>query len=200
MREVPEAIAAKLTNAAAAFAATFDDLRMDDIALASGIPRATLYYYFSGKDDILAFLLSSTLAELNRALARIAERPGPAKKRLHDLVRSFLAELAGRPAAAQLVFENLGRTGKLPDIATGVQEALYAPFERVLEDGMRNGELARVEPRTVATAMIGSMAIVGLQAIVTEASFDPGQVADLLTRLFWSGVAAQEPRQPRRSS
>ena len=50
-RAVPEALAGKLTAAAGDFAPSFDEVRMEDIAAASGVPRATLYYYFAGKDD-----------------------------------------------------------------------------------------------------------------------------------------------------
>ena len=63
-RPVPEGLAAKLTSAASDLALSFDEVRMEDIATASGIPRATLYYYFAGKEDILAFLLRSLLDDV----------------------------------------------------------------------------------------------------------------------------------------
>jgi len=33
-----------------------DATKMDDVAAATGVPKATLYYYFEGKEDILRFL------------------------------------------------------------------------------------------------------------------------------------------------
>ena len=190
MREVPTQIAARLTDAVDAFATSFEDLRMDDIARASGIPRATLYYYFAGKDDLLAFLFDTLLAEFRAALA---EAPGPAlgaRDQLTELLRRFLAQLATRPAAAQLLLVNLGRAGKLPDISAGVREALAAPFERVLAAGMARGELRRADPATTATALFGSVTIVGLDALVTGGTLDAAALGTRLADLFWAGIAA----------
>lgn len=200
MREVPAQIAGKLTDAVDAFATSFEDLRMDDIARVSGIPRATLYYYFAGKDDLLAFLFDALLAEFRSALA---ESPGPetsARDQLTELLRRFLAQLAERPAAAQLLLANLGRAGKLPDISAGVREALAAPFERVLAAGMARGELRQTDPVTAATAIFGSVTVVGLDALVTGGGLDARALSASLVELLWSGIAPGPSSQSRRTS
>lgn len=199
MREVPTQIAAKLTDAIDALAASFDDLRMDDIARASGIPRATLYYYFAGKDDLLGFLFDALLAEFRAALAEAPDPALGARDQLTGLLRRYLAQLARRPAAAQLLLGNLGRAGKLPDISAGVREALAAPFERVLAAGMARGELRRADPATTATALFGSVTIVGLEALVTDGHLDAAAVSGRLAELFWSGIAVAPSGQGRRA-
>jgi TetR/AcrR family transcriptional regulator len=193
VREVPEAIAGKLTEAADAFASSFEDLRMDDIARASGIPRATLYYYFSGKDDILGFLFAVMLSEIRAGLAAAAGGGGSVQERLGGLVRALLAQLATRPAAAQLLLTNLGRAGKLPDMAAGLQEAAFAPFERVVSDGVRSGELGTPDVAVTAVALFGAVCIAGLRALVTEGSVDEGRLGATLGALFWTGLAASAP-------
>ena len=72
-REEADALADKLTTAAAGFAVAFEDIRMEDIASAIGIPRATLYYYFAGKDDVLAFLLAAHESARRNAPVRVDE-------------------------------------------------------------------------------------------------------------------------------
>ena len=54
-------MADKLLATAGELALSWDEVRTEDIAEASGIPRATLYYYFSSKDEILQFLLTRML-------------------------------------------------------------------------------------------------------------------------------------------
>ena len=198
MREVPEAIAGKLTEAADAFASSFEDLRMDDIARASGIPRATLYYYFSGKDEILGFLFDAMLAEIRVGLAAAADAGGSARGRLGGLVRALLAHMAARPAAAQLLLTNLGRAGKLPDMAAGLREAAYGPFERVVAEGIGSGELRPCDPTLTAVALFGAVCISGLQALVTEGRLDEGHLAATLDGLFWAGLGAEQAPAGRR--
>ena len=80
-RAVPPAIASKLPAAAAVFAEHgVDDTSIKDVSELIGVPRATLYYYFAGKEDILAFLLQSLLDDIARPRgrrARIRRRSHP---------------------------------------------------------------------------------------------------------------------------
>ncbi len=65
MRKVPRQIADRLPAAAALFAERgLNDTRIEDVAAMTGVPKATLYYYFAGKEDILAFLLEDLLHEI----------------------------------------------------------------------------------------------------------------------------------------
>ena len=56
MRPVPAELSDKLMSAASS-AATGPGLSMsmDDLARESGVPRATLYYYFGGREDLVSF-------------------------------------------------------------------------------------------------------------------------------------------------
>jgi len=200
MREVPDGIARRLTHAADSFAPSFEHLRMEDIAQSSGIPRATLYYYFSGKDDILGFLFTSLLAEIRAGLATAADSPGSTRERLTALIRVLLARLAARPAAAQLLLTNLGRAGKLPDMAAAIRAAAYEPFGRVLAEGMARGDLRTRDVELTSTALFGSVCIVGLQTLVTEGGLDAQTLAVRLCDIFWHGVSVGTPPTGKRTS
>lgn len=193
-RRVPGELAEKLTSAASGFAVSFDDIRMEDIASASGIPRATLYYYFAGKDDVLAFLLRSMLDDLRVSVATALEEQGDARTRLEAVVRAQLAHLAANPAASQLLLMNLGRAGRLREIAAGIDAGFHAPVRCILVDGIAAGELAETDPDVTATAIYGAVTVVGLEALVTAGGLDVDAITDRLFPLFWAGVAATPGR------
>src|SRR5581483_843978 len=70
VRTLPSAISSSEAVMAETFAARgSEETRMEDLAEATGVPKATLYYHFSGKEEILAWLLRSTLAALGDAVA-----------------------------------------------------------------------------------------------------------------------------------
>jgi TetR/AcrR family transcriptional regulator len=192
-RKVPDGLADKLTTAASGFAVSFDDIGMDDIATASGIPRATLYYYFAGKNDVLAFLLESMLDDLRISVSTALDVEGDTRTRLQALVRAQLAHLAANPAAAQLLLMNLGRAGRLGVIASGIEAGFYAPVRQILTDGIDTGELADIDIDVTATAMYGAVTIVGLRSLVTTGGIDVDTVAANLFPVFWSGIAAPRP-------
>ena len=94
---VPEGLASRLSESAESFTAGFHDIRMEDIAKASGIPRATLYYHFSGKDEVLTFLLRAMLADLKVSVAAAADVEGDTNARLASVVHAQLNHLAANP-------------------------------------------------------------------------------------------------------
>jgi AcrR family transcriptional regulator len=191
-------MAGKLTAAAGAFASAFDDVRMDDIAKASGIPRATLYYYFAGKDDVLAFLLGAMLDDLRISVTIAAEAEGDTQTRLAGVVRAQLAHLAGNPATGQLLVTNLGRAVRFGEVAAGVEVAFHAPVRRILAEGIRQGVLVDVDLEIATTALYGAVTIVGLRSLLAGGRIDVDRVTDALLPIFWSGIARPRPTRSRR--
>jgi TetR/AcrR family transcriptional regulator len=194
MREVPASLAEKLEAAAHAFAASFEDVRMDDVAAASGIPRATLYYYFSGKDDVLAFLLRTMLADLTVSVAEAAATDGDTDARLAAVVRSQLAHLAANPATGQLLLANLGKAGKLPDIAAGIDGGFHEPVRQILRDGQRSGEIVDLDVEITASALFGAVTAVGFRGLLLDGGIDVDRIAGSLFPLFWAGLVRPKQR------
>lgn len=188
MRQVPPGLAAKLAESAESFASTFDAVGMDDIAKSSGIPRATLYYYFSGKDEVLTFLLRSMLTDLRISVANAAESEGDIRTRLAAIVYAQLGHLAANPSIGQLLLANLGRAGRFPAIAAGIDEGFHAPVRRLLGDEVESGSLVELDVEIVSTALFGAVTVVGFQGLVFDGRIDVDRVAEELFSLFWSGI------------
>ena len=64
MKRLPEDIANKLLEASTRLEGTNLDVSIDGVAQLADIPRATFYYYVSGKHDLVGFFLAD---KLNRA-------------------------------------------------------------------------------------------------------------------------------------
>lgn len=155
MRPVPEDMAVKLEAAANSLGASFDDVRIDEIAELSGIPRATLYYDFRGKDEILASLLRSALADLVAAAAHAVGGPGDAAERLSDLIAAQLGHLGGRPGTSRLLIASLGKAGRLPEIAAQLDAGFHGPVRKLLREGVDDGSPRDVGDPEVAAGWGG---------------------------------------------
>ncbi len=196
MREVPAAIAAKIPAAASVFAEQgFDDARIDDVAERVGVPRATLYYYFSGKEDILAFLLRSLLDDVAAEVQRAVDGDGTGEARLRAALRAQLEVLAGSPETAQLLVANLGRAGRLADIAVAVRAAFHEPVRQVIEAGIADGSLRSVEPERTASAVFGAVILTGLHEIALQRRFDPDEVLADVAAVVLDGLAVKKGRR-----
>ena len=75
MKAPPAELAERLWDASDEILKPGVDMRIDDLAALVGVPRATLYYYFSGKDDVFEFLLAQKLQRGTASIAARSTRP-----------------------------------------------------------------------------------------------------------------------------
>jgi TetR/AcrR family transcriptional regulator len=175
VRQVPAQLASKLYGAAELIAERgLADSKIDEIADAAGIPKATLYYYFSGKEEILAFLLNDMLELIAGEVGNAVTSPGTARERLETVVEAQLEVMLEHPAVCRALVGDLGRATRLPELAIAVQAAFHQPIEELLADGVTDGSLRAVpDPRTVALGIFGAITIAGLTAAVEGPSDTP---------------------------
>jgi AcrR family transcriptional regulator len=190
VRAVPISIAQRLTPAAELFADRgLDQTKIEDVADATGVPKATLYYYFSGKEDLLAFLLRDTLAAMADAVAIAADGDGDGRHRLRCVLTAQLEVMAEQPAVCRALIADLGRAGRIPDIAQALADAFYRPVERLLREGAEEGSLRAVDnPTAAAVAIFGAVTMSGLSHLVLGATVPVAEVVGQLMELLLGGL------------
>jgi AcrR family transcriptional regulator len=185
--EIPAELGKKVLAAAESYGTSFDDVSMEEIASVTGVPRATLYYHFRSKEQVLAYLLTAMLDDIATSVEAAAAATGDARTRLVDVVRAQLEAMAARPATSQLLVANLGRAGKLPDIAAGIDRAFQAPVRQILTEGVAAGEIRTVDPEPTATAIFGAVTVVGLHALMLHGHLDVDESLNALV-VLWGGL------------
>src|SRR5437868_2357564 len=132
MRPIPTSIAERLPSAAETFAEQgFEETRIEDLAAATGIPKATLYYYFAGKAEILGFLLARLLNSIAQAVSEASDAAGSARARLERVIGAQLQVMADNPAACRALLADFGRAGRMPEIAAALSAAFHEPVRRI---------------------------------------------------------------------
>jgi TetR/AcrR family transcriptional regulator len=191
MRQLPATIASKLYGAAELIAERgITEAKMDDIAAASGIPRATLYYYFTGKDEILAFLLTDMLEAIAAEVAAAVGTPGTARERLEAAVHAQIAVMLDQPAACRALVGDLGRATRLPELAHALQEAFQRPIEQLLAEGAADGSLhVQPHPEDASLAIFGAITVAGLYHAVEDSRPSAEQIAKRVLAVLMQGLA-----------
>lgn len=166
MRTVPGQLAGKLYSAAEVIADRgLDNTKIEDIADAAGVPKATLYYYFAGKEEILTYLLNDMLATIAGEVDAALQAPEPARDRLSRAVTAQLAIMVQYPAVCRALVGDLGRATRLPKLAEALQTAFHTPIEHLLNQGREDGSLRPVsDPATTAITIFGAVTMAGVTA------------------------------------
>ena len=178
MRQVPARLASKLYGAAELIADRgIADAKIDEIAEAAGIPVATLYYYFHGKEEILAFLLGDLLETIAGSVEVAISQPGNALDRLRWAVEAQMRVMLENPATCRALVGDLGRATRLPELATALETAFYQPLQRLLTEGIEDGSLRPLsDVSNAALTIFGAVTIAGLTGTVAE----PDQTSEFI--------------------
>jgi len=190
MREVPAQIATRLPAAAELFAERgLNDTKIEEVAAATGIAKATLYYYFAGKEDILAFLLEEALQEIADEVSSLVQADGSGADRLHGVVTAQLRAMSRRPAACRALIGELGRAARMPVIADMISAAYLRPVETLLRAGASDGSLAAVDDvGTAAVALFGAVTVTALMYLVTTGKLDESVIACTVDAVLFTGL------------
>lgn len=169
MRRLPDDIDARLRAVAHRFAAEAGELRLADVAEASGIPRATLYYHFSGRDELLAYLFRIVLDDNRIAVTEAIAAAETASDRFEAAVIAEVRFLAAEPGTCRSLFTNLGRLGDLTELSAHARRAFQDPVAEVLEDGHADGSFAHLpDIESTVSAIYGAISMTVLHYAIAE--------------------------------
>ncbi|MBV9485532.1 MAG: helix-turn-helix transcriptional regulator [Frankiaceae bacterium] len=188
---LPPGMANKLWAAADLFAAQgADRTSVAEIAAATGIPKATLYYHSVTKEVVLAWIFRELLGEVEEVVVEAAASDGPAPDRLRAVLRAHLALFHRRRAASAALQFDLGRAARSPQIRDAAEASFIRPVSELIAEGIREGTLVCSQaPRAVALALLGAVNTTGIQLPRRATSRQVAAAADDLADLFLKGLS-----------
>jgi AcrR family transcriptional regulator len=167
------------------------EIRIDDLAELTGVPRATLYYYFSGKDDVLAFLLAQQLQRGTATIAAAVHSRGGAAQRLDAVLRAMLHTMAEHPALCTRLMGVMANGVGGAQVMAEAERTLMAPVRDLLVDAHQHGELVVGDATDTTLSLIGAVSIIAMVRTATN-TFDPDQVAEHLIPQFLDGLRPRD--------
>src|SRR5436305_7801675 len=138
--------------------------RTDEIARRAGVNKALLYYYFKDKEGLYAAALDQVFSGLHERVATVLERADlPPRERLLLYAQTHFDYIASAPVYPRLVQREFMRsTGRaLSPAASKIMERngkpLYSRLEKLIDEGISNGDFRRVDPIQTVTSIIGTI-------------------------------------------
>lgn len=191
MRAIPEPIAAKVLLAADVIAECgLDGTKIEELASVTGVPKATLYYYFEGKEGILSHIFGVVLDALDGAVRDGLAAEGDPADRLRRVITNHVDVFRRYPSACQALHFDIGRATRRPDLAVRNRAAYLEPVSALIAEGVDAGVFRAVpDPYLAALSVFGATTTTAIHVIAVEpASLD--EVADTVASVALAGLQA----------
>lgn len=165
---------AQLLDAAEALFAErgFDATRLEDVAKAVGIRRASIVYHFPDKRAVYHAVLERVLEALRQAVSQALAGSGSATRRVQAAVEAWLGFLEVRPTFGPLLLRELANAGSSDGALAqhiGGFDALVREFRAELERRDEQFDDS-IDPAHFAAAIAGATVIysVSLPNVVSD--------------------------------
>lgn len=192
MKTPPNAIAERLVSFSDQMGGRATQMSIDEIAETTEIPRATLYYYFSGKDDLIAFFVKNKLEQVANAISKAAAGEGTSPERLSNAIRSIVAAMIEHPALCCELPEAVKRAGQYAELANHADRVVMAPIRELLIEGRATGEFAVPDVAVAALAITGAvMNTTQMHLTMSDEPIDAESLGDQLAATLVDGLRAR---------
>jgi AcrR family transcriptional regulator len=150
-----------LDAAASVFRAKgYESARLEDIADVLGVTKASVYYYFARKSDLLIELCARAVEDALARQSRILGQDRPADERLREAVADHIRGMASNYAVWSIFFREFAVDQSDDPRRKAIQAGLRKfgrRFENLLADGVESGVFRPVDARVVSYAILGML-------------------------------------------
>ena len=162
MRRPPSKLVERLVSVSEEVLRPDRALRLEDIATLIGSARATLYYHFSGRDDLVAFLLEEHLRVAAETIELAVTTTRPPVVQLRSAITALVGFLGRQPGVCAGLLSFAGATGGLGALMAAKDAKLAAPLQKLLDEGAATDQFTISDSRDAANAILGAAMIATL--------------------------------------
>ena len=167
----------------------FNGVSMREIAEASQMTKAALYYHFKDKEDLISEIFFRFLAEMELEIRKILEKELPTRQKIRNFITKIMYQSPENLGVIHLVFiESAHLDLKFrQEIGQKYHELFLGSIEGILEEGVKKNEIGPINTKQASQLLFGML----------YAFFHPHQpliagevqaTTDLITQVFFEGV------------
>lgn len=167
----------------------YHNTSLDEIADRLDLAKASLYYYFESKDDLVSTCLATCADRVSARLVELAEGVGTPTERLASMVHCQIQLITVEfPEMAHLFLHPLDWPRSLADLVNQRRQEHDLIFRGVIEEGVRAGEFDARSATVARLLLHGALNDVPLW-LKADVQNSSNMIVEVAMRLFASDPA-----------
>ncbi|MFH1651462.1 MAG: TetR/AcrR family transcriptional regulator [Chloroflexota bacterium] len=165
----------------------YHNTTLDEVAKGLGITKAALYYYFSGKGQIIRAIMKTSMDQMSRTVKLGSAKMTPREK-LREFIRFHVTVTAENADASRILFEQLHALPRQARQAIRRREKeTDSTLQKILSEGNADGTFNVSDVKVASYALLG-LCVWTYHWYRGEGRLSPEQIADVLAGLVEQGV------------
>ena len=172
MKRPPTELAARLRAVADEVLTSDGAPSVDEVAAATQIPRATLYYYFAGRDELVDFLLLDKIDTVGAAVAAAAGNSQDPRLQLEAVLCAVVRAISAHPTLCTILLARVATLSKMEALTVAIQASVLRPLEELLAAGVAAGTFELEDAGLSAHALYGAVSMAALSRFARDGHID----------------------------
>lgn len=171
----------------------YSGVSMREIAEASQMTKANLYYYFKDKEALYVQVLEQDMLALISALEQASQQGNTCREKISRLTETFMSLIHEKNTLIQMTMRHFGGLEReIRGLVRRYRVQLVQPIERVLKEGVRRRELRALNTRLAALSLLGLMSIfLAPQLLEIPLEEAESEIVPHTVELFLNGARAR---------
>lgn len=167
----------------------FHDARMEEIAVAAGIGKGTIYEYFSSKSQLFQEIMSISITSYYESLNIKDINELPFKERIQILLTGHLRFCIENKDLTRLIFWDVEiMDEELKEWSNKLRKDKQLLMIEIINQSIANGEIRPLNPRLLAYLIMGTFASFWAPIAIDAEAIDPETAAEMITDIILNGI------------
>lgn len=165
----------------------YESVSMEQVAEASDVTKASVYYYFKNKANLFTVSVSSMFERITIQTERLLQSSKGLKTRLYEVTLDRLQrphidfETLLTEATSSLTEDHIKKI-------RGSEKAVHQALENIFKQAMEDGDIVQRNPLLLTHAFSTVTMIRNKKELINELG-GPEKTAQSLVDLFWEGIS-----------
>lgn len=171
----------------------YEAVRVEDVAKAAGVSRATFYNHFSEREEVLAALIERLLSADGAAAEAGATASSPLEQ-IEEVAADAARRMLGQPELARFIYGLPVRHESLLKPDSAATPTVFRQIHRLLDEAQARGELRTDASVDLMCVHVHNALEAGMRAWAEGKAPDaPGRVRALIRLALFGVVARPDP-------